>query len=126
MSYVHEGDLIGQVAFREYDGSPDWAKPTLLAWCVNLPNLTDDVLRSEATRAIHDSALVQRFKGNWEHDHCRASAAYHESQRRHHVAGHASDCRGDTIYSAAYRDAVRGAGHTSLTRALQPCTCGVD
>lgn len=115
-------DLFGPIAFREFDGSQDWAKPKLREWLDSLADLDDTEFLAEAGSAIHGSALAQSFKGNWEHEHCKATAAYREAKRRHLAAGHADDCYGDTIYSRAHANVMRSQGHTPIEPT--PCSCG--
>jgi hypothetical protein len=115
-------DILGPVGIGEYEASEDWAKPKLREWAAKLGDLSDDDFRSEAASAIHSSALVSRFRGNYEHEHCKATACYKEGQRRHVRDGHDEDCRGATLYSLAHADAMRSQGHRPSDPS--PCTCG--
>jgi hypothetical protein len=117
-------DILGPVGIGEYEGSPDWAKPKLRDWAESLATLSDDDFLGEAASAIHGSALLQSFRGNYEHEHCKATAAFKEAQRRHRAAGHADDCYGDTIYSRAHANVMRSQGHTPSDPS--PCSCGKD
>lgn len=117
-------EILGPVGIREYKNSPDWAKPKLRDWAESLAGMSDDDFYGEAASAIHGSALMQSFRGNYEHEHCKATAAYKEAQRRHLAAGHTDDCHGDTIYSLAHASVMRGQGHTPSEP--QACTCGKD
>ncbi|MER7280527.1 hypothetical protein ABT369_39420 [Dactylosporangium sp. NPDC000244] len=115
---------FGPVAEREFVSAADHAKPELTAWLEKLPGLSDDEFTAEAASAIHGSALVQRFKGNWEADHCKASAAFNEASRRHLAAGHTEDCTGDTLYSMAFLRTWRSQGHSPDAYPPRPCDCG--
>lgn len=115
-------DLVGPVAAQEFDNANDHYKPGLLDWARKLQQLSDEDFYKECVRSIYDSALGARFRGNWEHEHFKASACYHESERRHHeVNGHAKDCHGDTLYSRAHRQLMRE--HQYETRPPTDCTC---
>ncbi len=117
-------DILGPVGFGEYEAAADWAKPKLREWAAKLGDLSDDDFLGEAASAIHGSALMQSFRGNYEHEHCKATACYKEAQRRHLAAGHSDDCHGDTIYSRAHASVMRSQGHTP--REARDCTCGAD
>lgn len=117
-------EIAGPVAYREFGNAADAHRPALERWLLALPNLDDEEFRAEAASAIHGSALVSSFRGNWEHEHCKASAAYHEAERRHVAAGHAEDCGGDTIYDLAFGDAWRSQGHDPDQYPPKDCTCG--
>lgn len=117
-------DIVGPVAVTEFNNAADHYKPRLIVWARELPTLTDEQFLSECTRAIYDSALVGRFRGNWEHEHFKATACYYDAKRRHTGAGHSSDCRGGTLYSQGHAAAMRSAGHAPLTVAA--CTCGTE
>lgn len=118
--------IIGPTAYMEYENTAEAHLPALTAWILNLPYLDDEAFLGEAGMAIHGSALVNSFRGNWNHEHCKASAAYHESQRRHLAVGHAEDCHGDTIYDVAFAQVWRGQGHDPDAYPPKPCTCGAD
>lgn len=117
-------DIVGPVAVTEFDNASDHYKPGLIVWARTLPTLTDEQFLTECSRAIYESALVGRFRGNWEHEHFKATACHYDAKRRHVEAGHSSDCRGGTLYAQGHRAAMRSAGHTPspLTR----CTCGAE
>lgn len=104
-------EKIGAVAAREFEAAPEWAKADLLSWVDSLPGLTDEQFQMECQTAIYNSALAQRFRGNWEHDHCRASACYHESERRKAAAGHVQRCGADGVYGSAYRRVLAEQGY---------------
>jgi hypothetical protein len=113
--------IVGPVAVREFDNADDHYKPGLIDWARNLVGLTDDEFADVAARAIYNSALVGSFRGNWEHDHFKATACFTEANRRHVAAGHAEDCRGDTLYGMAYARVLRENGHTPSEPGV--CTC---
>jgi hypothetical protein len=115
---------FGPVAEREYDGAADHAKAALTAWLEQLPTLPDDEFLTAAATAIHGSALVNSWRGNWEADHCKATAASAEAKRRHHAAGHTEDCTGDTLYSVAFARVWRSQGHSPDAYPPRPCDCG--
>lgn len=115
-------DLVGLVAAREFDAAADHYKPQLAAWAQNLPTLGDGEFLNAARSAIYNSALANSFRGNWEHDHFKASVCYTEANRRHVAAGHDTDCRGDTLYSRAHAQVMRSHGYEPSP--ATPCTCG--
>jgi hypothetical protein len=117
-------DLIGPVAFREFENAPDWAKEKLRAWCERVPALSDNELLDEAASAILESAMVNSWRGNWDHLHCRATVVFRESGRRHRAAGHADNCAGDTLYSIAFARSWRSQGHPADAYPPKDCTCG--
>lgn len=117
-------DILGPVGYREYEEAQDWAKPKLQEWARTLRDLSDDDFRGEAASAIHGSALTNSWRGNWNHEDCKASAAHHEANRRHRAAGHSDDCRGDTIYDRAFAQVWRSQGHSASAYPVKPCTCG--
>lgn len=116
--------VYGPVAEQEFDSAPDWARPDLTAWLERLPTLSDDEFTDEAMSAIHNSALVNSFRGNWNHDHCKATAAFSEAQRRYRAAGHTGNCTGDTIYAQAFRRVWRSQGHDLSAYPVRLCDCG--
>lgn len=115
---------FGPVAEQEFAAAAEAHKPALTAWLEALPGLDDDDFRAEAASAIHGSALVNSFRGNWAHEHCKASAAYNESERRHYAAGHSGHCTGSTIYDRAFAEVWRSQGHNPKAYPLRPCDCG--
>jgi hypothetical protein len=116
----------GPIAAQEFEGAGDAHKPRLSEWLDALPDLSDEDFFWQAASAIHDSAQANSFRGNWEHDHCKATAAHSESERRHQAAGHAKDCTGDTIYSRAFAQVWREQGHSPSAYPSRPCGCGLD
>ncbi len=117
---------FGPVAEREFDNAPDHAKPKLAQWLDSLASLSDEDFTAEAASAIHGSALVNRWRGNWDHEHCKASAAHGESERRWKAAGHSEDCTGSTLYEVGFRRAWLSQGHSPDAYQIRPCDCGVE
>lgn len=115
-------DIVGPVAVNEFNSASNHYKPGLIKWATALPSLSDEQFLRECTRAIYDSALVGKFRGNWEHEHFKASACFTDAKRRHRAAGHSADCKASTLYGQAHARAMREAGHTPP--ALTGCTCG--
>jgi hypothetical protein len=105
-------DRIGAVAAGEFDRVPEFAKPRLMAWIERLPTLSDRELFEECESAIFGSASVARFRGNFEEEHCQASACYHEAERRLVAAGHREGCGGPSVYSRAHARIMRSHGYT--------------
>lgn len=126
MMTANPATRYGPVAEQEFDSAPDWSKDKLTAWLNTLPDLDDAEFLQQAASAIYDSALANRFRGNWNQDHCRATAAFAEARRRHEAAGHDPDCAGDTIYSQAFAQVWRGQGHSADAYPPQPCNCGAE
>jgi hypothetical protein len=114
----------GPIAEREFNGAKDAHRPALTAWLDRLPELSDEDFLGEAASAIHGSALVNNWRGNWEHEHCKATAAYAEAKRRHQAAGHTDECTGDTIYSRAFARVWRSQGHGADAYPPRACDCG--
>jgi len=126
MAVIEEDDLVnlvGTIAWQEFQGAREVYKDELLNWVERVQRADDTEFTSIAASAIATSALVQRFRGNWEHDHFKASTAYYMATVRHRAAGHTKECRGSTLYSYAYNRAVREAGHPGMAH-TEPCTCG--
>lgn len=117
-------EIAGPIGYREFESSKEAHRAGLERWILALPGLSDEEFRAEAASAIHGSALVNSFRGNWAHEHCKASAAYHESKRRHVAAGHDEDCHGDTIYDVAFAQVWRSQGHSPNAYPPKDCTCG--
>lgn len=117
---------FGPVAAMEFANASDAHKPALTEWLDSLPTLDDDDLFWQTAAAIHGSALANSFRGNWDHEHCKATAAHAEAQRRHRDAGHAEDCTGDTIYSQAFAQVWREQGHHPSDYPPRPCDCGKE
>lgn len=112
----------GPGAAREFEAAADSKKPRLVEWLNNLPGMSDDELYGVAVEAIWDSASVQRFGyGLFEDLHFKASAVMFESRKRRQAASHDEWCS-DSIYQAAYNEAVRQAGYPGMARELV-CTC---
>lgn len=103
--------LVGPVAYREWQNAKPIYHDQLATWARRLPTLSDADFTDEAASAIHASALTQSFRGNWEHEHFKASAAHIEARRRHVTAGHDPDCRGANLYTEAYYRVTRSQGY---------------
>lgn len=114
--------LVGHVAAREFGSAKEVYRERLREWAVALHDLSDADFLGEAASAIHGSALVNSWRGNWEHEHFKASACHHESNRRKTVE-HADDCEASTLYERAWNSTVRSQGHGHLAHDLRPCTC---
>lgn len=114
-------ELTGIVGYGEFESAPEHAKEDLRRKLVALTQLDDEDFVEEAGSAIYNSALVSRFRGNWNHDHCYATACYHQSELRKAAAGHLDDCRARTLYSRAYDEVTRQ--HGMLVRDYPPCEC---
>jgi hypothetical protein len=117
---------FGPVAEREFDSAKDCHKPALTAWLEALPTLSDDDFFAATASAIHGSALANSFRGNWNHEYCKASAAHDEAERRHRAAGHSDNCNGDSIYSKAFAQVWRAQGHSRSAYPHRPCNCGAN
>lgn len=118
-------DLVGTVAAREYENARETYRPELLAYAERLATLDDREFVSVAASAIHGSALVNSWRGNWEHEHFKASACYFESERRTQVR-HAEGCTVSTLYERAYNQTVRSQGHHAMASDHRPCTCAAS
>ncbi|MEO3784256.1 hypothetical protein ABGB12_13055 [Actinocorallia sp. B10E7] len=115
--------LVGLVAAGQFECSADRHKPGLLAWARWLRSVDDAELERETRAAIYDSASVNGFQGNWNHEHFKASACWHEARRRHIAAGHSEDCRARTIYGRAHSRLMRDHGYAPA--AAGRCRCEV-
>lgn len=115
--------LVGPVARREFEGAPDYAKSELYEWCIKLRLLDDRNLYHVAKHSIYESALVNRFHFNFEHIHCRATACYHEAERRLKLEDHDEECRPSGIYGRAHHDTMIDC-HLDPIREVHTCTCG--
>ncbi len=116
-------EILGQTAMREYEQAPDWDKTKIREWAAELVLMSDEDFEDECASKIYDSALMQRFKGNHEGTHCRASACYEESVRRFKFS-HDEECRGDSLYKKGFNRAYRTGGHTPDEP--RACTCGAE
>lgn len=114
-------ELTGIVGYHEFESAPEYAQAKLRERLVALTELDDDDFVSEARVAIYNSALVNRFRGNWNHDHCYATACYHQSELRRLAAGHLENCRAQTLYTRAYDEVTRQ--HGMQIREYPPCEC---
>ncbi len=103
--------LVGGIAAGEYESAPEYAKAELSDWLRTVRDLSDEDLAAECRRWIYEGALVQRFRMNFDHIHCRATACYSESARRLTLAGHERHCHGPSIYSRAHASTMRDHGY---------------
>ncbi|MFF5261442.1 hypothetical protein ACFY4C_21065 [Actinomadura viridis] len=115
-------EIVGPVAAREFDNAKEIYKADLNSWAQKLADLTDGQFLGECSSAIYNSALVSQFRGNWEHEHFKASACFHEAQRRHVAAGHSAECHGNTLYSEAHAKVMRESGYQPTPAADCNCT----
>lgn len=123
---TNPGSRYGSVVEGEFASATDAHKPALTEWLAALPGLDDEHFFWQAASAIHASALANSFRGNWDHEHCKGTAAYREAQDRHHASGHSKDCTGDTIYSRAHRQVWLEQGHDPEQYPPSPCDCGAE
>lgn len=114
-------ELTGIVGYREFENAPEYAKEGLREKLVALTEMSDEDFVTAARGAIYGSASVSRFRGNWEADHCYATACYHQSELRKIAAGHLEDCRAQTLYSRAYDEVT--SQHGMEVRDYPPCEC---
>lgn len=114
----------GPVAEREFEQAAAGHKEHLTRWLDALPDLPDEEFLGEAAAAIHASALANRWRGNWSHENCRASAAHNEAKRRHREAGHTDDCGGTNLYDDAFRQVWISQGHSADAYRPRACDCG--
>jgi hypothetical protein len=122
-SSANPASRYGPVATNEFNTTAEAHKPKLAAWLDALPHLSDEDFFWQAKIAIHGSALVNSWRGNWEHEHCKATAAHAEANRRHRDAGHSPRCTGDTIYSRAFTQVWQEQGHPASAYPPRPCDC---
>jgi hypothetical protein len=114
--------ILGHRGWKEYRNAPDWDQPKIRDWASTLASMSDAAFVGDCSVRILNSASANRFEGNWDGDHARASACYEDAKRRYAAAGHV-DCKGDHLYTAGYNRAFRSQGHTP--RPWADCTCGV-
>lgn len=112
---------LGPVCVREYDHALPRYQPDMVSYAASLSAMADQELLVAAEDAIYTSALVSRLKGNWEHDHFKASACYSESERRAAAAGR-QGCARHSIYDRAYRRAFE-TGTGQRPGPVPVCTC---
>jgi hypothetical protein len=115
---------VGEVAFGEFQNASETYHDKLRAYAERLPTLTDDELGQECESAIYDRALVNSFRGNWEHEHFKASACFSEAECRAMASGHVRYCPSPTIYGRAHARVMRQHGHTPSPEGT--CTCGKE
>lgn len=127
---VHDADLvaeltelIGTLALAEFQSAQDHEHAALLDFYRRLPQLSDAEYLDVAESAIYASSLANGFRGNWNGDHSKATACYHEAARRLVATGHDRYCAA-SLYARAHRNAMSGAGHTPGPRG--ECHCNID
>ena len=114
---------FGPIVPREFDAAQAYAKPELWEWLINVKNISDEELYHASRSAIYESALVQRFRTNFEHVHCKATACYAEAENRLRQENHQEDCRPSGIYGRAHADVMSDHGYAPSSP-VRPCTCG--
>lgn len=127
MAGITEEELessISSVAMDWYRRSPDEDRVKILEWVPKLREMTDEDFIIECSSRILDSAIMNRFPSMASGSHARADICADEGDRRHQLAGHASDCRGATLYSKGYNAARQSQRHAK--KPLAPCTCGLE
>lgn len=117
---------FGPIAAREFAAAPEWAKSELLEWMTGLRSMADADFLIETRSAIYDSANMGRFRGNFEHVHCKATVCYQESRRRLVRDRHDKDCRGPSIYSLAHAQLMRSHHYTPTPDGECHCKVGDD
>lgn len=115
-------EIVGPVGAKEYEDAEDYYKDDLAAYARGLADRSDADFLGESVAAICEAAMTNSWRGNWKHVDFKATACYYEAKRRHQAAGHAKDCRGETIYSRAHARAMRQNGHIPMPPT--DCTCG--
>lgn len=115
-------EFLGPVAYREYSDAPEWDKVKIRKWAISVQGMSDAEFITESASRIHDSVLMERFRGNYEGIHARASACHYEARRRHRAAGHSPECRGSNLYAKGHDEVMRGQGYAP--NEVSPCTCG--
>lgn len=123
LSATDVAGLVGDIAAGEFASARESYRPQLLAWLKETIALEDQEFFDAAASAIHGSTLVMQFKGNWEHEHFKASAVYAIANQRHQAAGHTPECRGDNMYSRAWNRVARESGHPGMADQPKPCDC---
>lgn len=121
---MNPASKFGPVAEREFDGAADYEKQKLTEWLEKLPTLDDDEFFRVAQSAIYGSAQVASWRGNWEAEHCRATAVFSDAKRRHRETGHDEDCRGETLYGKAHSKLMREHRYTPSPAGECHCDLG--
>lgn len=116
---------FSNVAAREFQAAKTCRQGELLDWSRQLRVCSDGDLKDKAESAIYTSALMASFRGNYEHEHAKATMCYDEAIRRHREKGHSTECRGRTLYEIAHHNVMRQEGH-SPGPLSQVCTCGMS
>jgi hypothetical protein len=117
-------ELIGEVAYSEYQSAIDTQKPKLDAWARTLRGLRGAEFMAETASAINDFVVAQWRRRSVEYEHCRALSCWFESRRRWVEAGHAEECAGSTLYGLAFHNVWISQGHDRDAYPVRECTCG--
>lgn len=94
-------NLAGPVGLSEFESARESTRPKMLAFVRSLASMDDRQFQVTAESAIAGSCVMASYRGNAEHIHFEATAAYHQSVRRHVGAGHDERCRA-SLYNRAY------------------------
>ncbi|MGW4128013.1 hypothetical protein [Amycolatopsis japonica] len=121
---MNAASKFGPVAEQEFENAADHEKPRLESWLETLPGLSDEHFFDVAKAAIFQSAVVASWSGNWNADHCRATAVYADAKRRHREAGHVDDCQGQTLYGRAHSMVMREQGYAPMPSGK--CRCDLS
>lgn len=111
---------FGAVTEREFAAMAPFYRDETLAWLRALPGLDDRAFLDAAEGAIASSSVVASFRSNYNHLHCRASAAYHHGAARDDAAGRDPACERHSLYARAWR---RFAADQGLASPPPQCRC---
>lgn len=114
-------DQFGPIVRQEFEAADERYRLEILEWLATLAPMSDEELQAEAEYRIYDSASSQRFRGNWEHIHVKATACYDESVRRLLAQGHGRFCSAPSVYGRAYNAVMRSHGYAE--RPEGKCNC---
>lgn len=117
-------DQFGPIVRQEFDRADEWYQPGIVKWLGTLTELTDAELQAQSEYWIYESASVNRFRGNWDHIHVKATACFNEAERRLVQAGHGKDCHAPSIYSRAHAAVMRSQRHEPSPEGT--CTCDLE
>jgi hypothetical protein len=127
MTSITEEELessISVVSMQNYRRAPGYDKPKIREWVPQLREMPDREFVIECASRILDSAIMNGYRGNAWGTHARADICADEGRRRHQEAGHDASCRGDTLYTKGYNQALREQRHQPGP--ATPCTCGLE
>lgn len=114
----------GPVVAREFTSAEPGDRAGVLEFLDRLPDLDTREFLDQAEHAIYTSSLMSGFRGNWQHEHAKASACYTESCRRAEAAGRNPSCDRHALYSQAYRRVSISQGYGPGPRS--ECSCPAD